>query len=189
MFDFLILNLVEGLRFRGLHELKNDHLTSFTLSKALHTGKKRLSGFEGEWVVKKLGEVLTIAHGRSQYEVEVEGWPYPILGTEGKMGTANHFLFDTLSVLIGRKGTVGTLFYSIIHAPNDAESLYYRFLLINWKQHNEKSGVPSLNARTIEGIEIEVSSNEEQIAIAQIFRSGKLIPDNLHIFTDLVIVE
>ncbi|MEI6521786.1 MAG: restriction endonuclease subunit S, partial [bacterium] len=40
--------------------------------------------------------------------------------------------------------------------------------LIEWKQYNEASGVPSLNARTIEQIEIKIPPSFEQTAIATI---------------------
>ena len=64
--------------------------------------------------------------------------------------------------------TVDTLFYSVIHEPNNAKYLFYQFCLIDWKQHNEASGVPSLNAGTIERIELLVPPPEEQTAIATI---------------------
>jgi type I restriction enzyme S subunit len=64
--------------------------------------------------------------------------------------------------------TVDTLFYSEISEDNNAKFLYYRFCLINWIQYNEASGVPSLNARTIENIEIDCPELAEQIAIATI---------------------
>ena len=60
------------------------------------------------------------------------------------------------------------IFYSVIRDPNNAKFLFYRFCLIDWKQHNEASGVPSLNARTIEKIEIKCPTPEEQTAIAAI---------------------
>ena len=72
----------------------------------LLTGKTRLPGFGGEWKTKRLGEVLTICHGRSQREVEVRDGPYPILATGGQIGTASEPLYDKPSVLIGRKGTI-----------------------------------------------------------------------------------
>ena len=56
----------------------------------------------------------------------------------------------------------------MIHEPNNAKFLFYRFCLIDWKKHNEASGVPSLNARTIEQIEIEIPRHDEQEAIATI---------------------
>jgi type I restriction enzyme S subunit len=147
----------------------------------LLTGKKRLPGFDEKWSITKLGTLLTICHGKSQRGVEQPNGPYPILATGGEIGRACQFLCDTPSVLIGRKGTidrprymdtpfwsVDTLFYSIVHPPNCARFLYYSFCLIDWKQHNEASGVPSLNAKTVEDIEIRVPKAGEQTAIATV---------------------
>ena len=145
----------------------------------LLTGKRRLPGFSGEWEVKRLGDVLTIAHGRNQRLVEDRNGRYPILASGGQIGTANQFLHDKPSVLIGRKGTidqpqfmdtpfwtVDTLFYSLIREPNCAKFLFYRFFLIDWMRHNEASGVPSLNAGTIERIEVAIPQHREQEAVA-----------------------
>ncbi len=145
----------------------------------LLTGQTRLPGFEGEWDVKRLGELLRICHGRNQREVEVKDGPFPILATGGKIGTAKQSLYEGPSVLIGRKGTINkpqymagpfwtvdTLFYSVIEGDNDVKYLYYRFLMIDWMQYNEASGVPSLNARTIESVEIRCPQPPEQQAIA-----------------------
>jgi type I restriction enzyme S subunit len=147
----------------------------------LLSGKRRLPGFDGEWERKRLGEMLSVRHGRSQHQVADPYGCYPILGTGGELGRANRFLYDKPSVLIGRKGTidapqfmdtpfwsVDTLFYSEVHDPNNAKYLFYRFCLIDWVRHNEASGVPSLNARTIESIEIESPPPAEQTAIAAV---------------------
>jgi type I restriction enzyme, S subunit len=133
------------------------------------------------WEKKRIGDVLTIAHGRSQHEVVDENGDYPILASGGQIGRAITYLYNKPSVLIGRKGTidkpqymdrpfwtVDTLFYSVIHEPNNAKYLFYQFCLIPWREYNEASGVPSLNARTIESIEITVPSPKEQIEIANI---------------------
>jgi type I restriction enzyme, S subunit len=159
---------------------KKRHLKQGAMQDLL-TGKKRLSGFSGEWEVKRLGDMLTICHGKSQREVEATDGLYPILATGGEIGRANRLLYNKPSVLIGRKGTidepqymdtpfwtVDTLFYSVIREPNHAKFIFYRFCLIDWKQHNEASGVPSLNARTIESIEIKSPGPDEQTAIAAI---------------------
>jgi type I restriction enzyme S subunit len=148
---------------------------------SLLTGQTRLPGFSGEWAVKRLGDLLTICHGKSQREVEMDGGIYPILATGGQIGTASRPLYDKPSVLIGRKGTINkprymatpfwtvdTLFYSAMKAKNNAEFFYYRFCQINWMQFNEASGVPSLNARTIEGIEVATPDPSEQTAIATV---------------------
>lgn len=147
----------------------------------LLTSQTRLPGFSGEWEVKPLGEVLTICHGKNQREVEIVGGAYPILATGGQIGTASRPLYDKPSVLIGRKGTINqprymatpfwtvdTLFYSVMKAKNDAKFFYYRFCQIDWMQFNEASGVPSLNARTIERIEVATPDPAEQSAIAAV---------------------
>jgi type I restriction enzyme, S subunit len=72
----------------------------------LLTGKKRLPGFNGEWEVRRIGDVLSIVHGKSQKAVIDPNGPYPILATGGQIGTANRFLYDKPSVLIGRRGTI-----------------------------------------------------------------------------------
>jgi type I restriction enzyme, S subunit len=147
----------------------------------LLTGRRRLPGFSGEWEVKSVGDLLRIQHGKSQRDVEDSGGAYPILASGGQIGTAREYLYNKPSVLIGRKETidrpqyidqpfwtVDTLFYSIVYVPNVAKYLYYQFCLINWRQYNEASGVPSLNAKTIEQIELKVPLKDEQTAIATI---------------------
>ncbi|MEW9122015.1 MAG: restriction endonuclease subunit S [Thermotaleaceae bacterium] len=133
------------------------------------------------WSVKKLGDILKIGHGRGQKEVEDTNGEFPILGSGGVIGKANKYLYNKPSVLIGRKGTIDepqymdkpfwtidTLFYTEIFEPNNAKYIFYQFNLIDWYFYNEASGVPSLNARTIENIEISIPSSDEQTRIAQI---------------------
>lgn len=147
----------------------------------LLTGQTRLPGFHGQWEVKRFGDMLTICHGKNQRAVEDPSGPHPILATGGQIGTASKALYDKPSVLIGRKGTINqpqymetpfwtvdTLFYSVIKDDNCAKFLFYRFCLIDWMQYNEASGVPSLNARTIEGVEIAGPAPAEQRAIAAV---------------------
>lgn len=175
------LSSIDAL-LRGLDQLiaKKRDIKQAAMQQLL-TGQKRLPGFSGKWEVRRLGDVLTICHGRSQRDVEVRDGLYPILATGGQIGTASQPLYDKPSVLIGRKGTidtpqymdtpfwtVDTLFYSILKDQNNAKFFYYRFCLIEWMKFNEASGVPSLNARTIEGIEVACPGPDEQSAIATI---------------------
>jgi type I restriction enzyme, S subunit len=132
------------------------------------------------WNQRRVGDCLTIRHGKNQSGVVVEEGRYPILATGGVIGWTNSFLTDKPSVLIGRKGTidrpqymdqpfwtVDTLFYSDVHETFSAKFLYFKFQLINWRQYNEASGVPSLSASRIENIEILMPSGHEQIVIAR----------------------
>ena len=146
----------------------------------LLSGQKRLPGFTGEWGVKRLGDMLTLRHGKPQHAVVKPNGKYPILGTGGIMAWTDEYLYDKPSEMIGRKGTidlprymdtpfwtVDTLFYSEVFPDSDAKFLYYYFWLIDWYRYNESSGVPSMIASTVENIELKVpKTKEEQTAIA-----------------------
>ena len=147
----------------------------------LLTGQTRLPGFSAEWCAKRLGDLLKVRHGKSQHDVVVRDGAYPILATGGEIGRTNTFLYDKPSVLIGRKGTidkpqfqdapfwtVDTLFYTELSDAACPRFMYYKFLMIDWRSFNEASGVPSLNASTIENIEISVPNRSEQTAIAAV---------------------
>ena len=132
-----------------------------------------------EWEVKELGEILKVKHGKSQHEIIDVNGAFPILATGGVIGWTNVFLYDEPSVLIGRKGTIDvpqymespfwtidTLFYTEIFKNTFPKFIFYKFNTIDWYSFNEASGVPSLNAKTIEKIQIPLPPLPEQQAIA-----------------------
>lgn len=167
---------------RGLDQLivKKRDIKQAAMQQLL-TGKQRLPGFSEAWEVKRLGDVLRVRHGKNQSAIEVSGGKFPILATGGEIGRTNTFLYDKPSVLIGRKGTidrpiyrdepfwtVDTLFYTEITKEAVPVFIYYKFLMIDWRSYNEASGVPSLNASTIEAVDIVIPDIAEQTAIAAI---------------------
>ena len=62
--------------------------------------------------------------------------------------------------------TVDTLFYSHIYEPNIPKYLFYSFQNVNWKKYDESTGVPSLSSSTIESVECNIPSKEEQLKVA-----------------------
>ena len=132
-----------------------------------------------DWEVKNFGDVLKVRHGKSQHDVVVTDGEFPILATGGEIGRTNHYLYNKPSVLIGRKGTIDapqyvempfwtidTLFYTEIAEKTSTKFIFYKFQTINWRGYNEASGVPSLNASTIERINFANPPLPEQTAIA-----------------------
>ncbi len=122
---------------------------------------------------------MRVRHGKSQQGVVVNDGKYPILATSGEIGRTNDYLYNKPSVLIGRKGTIDfpqymdtpfwtidTLFYTEIFDQVYPKFVFYLFNMIDWLKYNEASGVPSLNASTIEDIEVQCPLYLEQQAIA-----------------------
>ena len=130
-----------------------------------------------EWETKKIKHILKIGSGRDYKHLDFGN--IPVYGTGGVITFVNSFLYDGETLCIGRKGTidkpmyysgklwtVDTLFYT--HSFNNCipKFIFQVFQSINWKEHNEASGVPSLSKNTIENISVTIPSIEEQIKIA-----------------------
>lgn len=144
--------------------------------------KLRFPEFKEEWKFDKIGNLLSIQSGRD-YKHLKEG-NIPVYGTGGLMLYVNDFLHDGKSVCIGRKGTidkpmflngkfwtVDTLFYSNNFKNTIPEYVYLCFLKINWKNHNEAGGVPSLSKKIINNILLSYPTLEEQTKIADFLGS------------------
>lgn len=151
--------------------------------------KLRFSEFRDaeEWEIKPLDSLLTIGNGKD-YKHLSKG-DVPVYGSGGYMLSVDEHLYDGESVCIGRKGTINnpmflsgkfwtvdTLFYT--HSFKDClpKFGYLIFQNINWLNHNEAGGVPSLSKTNVGKIEVAVPTLIEQEKIANsIFSIDELI--------------
>ena len=131
-----------------------------------------------------LHEIATIKYGKDHKKVMVDSGTIPIYGTGGQMGYASIALYDKPSVLIGRKGTIGkvkyveqpfwtidTLFYTIIDTQIVLpEYLYYLMSLIDLNMYNEGTTIPSLRVETLNRLEFDIPTIEEQVKVLSYLR-------------------
>jgi type I restriction enzyme, S subunit len=135
-----------------------------------------------DWEEKRLGEVLTVGSGRDHKHLSKGD--IPVFGTGGYMRSVNEKLYSGETVFIGRKGTidkpfyyqgdfwtVDTLFYTHTFKNVQPKFIYAIFQQVNWKLHNEASGVPSLSKSTIERLKFDFPVIEEQQKIASFLSS------------------
>lgn len=135
-----------------------------------------------EWEKKRIGDILTIYHGKDYKNLQ-KGI-FPVLGTGGEITRVNQFLCNWPCVVIGRKGTINkpmfidepfwsvdTLFYTKNKEGFLPKWEYYLFQNIDWTRYNEASGVPSLSASTINNIKILSPALPEQQKIADCLSS------------------
>jgi type I restriction enzyme S subunit len=64
------------------------------------------------WIEVPIGEIITLEYGRSLTGLERERGIYKVWGSNGVVGTHNDFLIDGPVIIVGRKGSVGTVHYS-----------------------------------------------------------------------------
>lgn len=146
--------------------------------------KLRFSEFQdvGEWEIKPFEKLFTIGNGKDYKHLS--SGDIPVYGSGGYMLSVNDYLYDGESVCIGRKGTidkpmfltgkfwtVDTLFYTHSYKVCLPKFVYLIFQNINWLNHNEAGGVPSLSKANISKIEVAVPTLGEQQKIADCLSS------------------
>lgn len=143
----------------------------------LLTGKKRLPGFEGEWVEKRLGEIGTLAMCKRIYQEETSksgDVPFYKIGTFGQEADAyiskdKYEQFKLLyrfpnkgDVLISAAGTIGrTVVY-------DGRPSYFQDSNIVWLAHNGKQILNSFLFYVYQRIEW----NTENTTIARLYNNN-----------------
>lgn len=172
------------------HQQKHDKLSN--LKKAMlvkmfpkpgeTTPEIRFKGFSGEWTDATLSDLIDVRSGKD-YKHLGKG-DIPVYGTGGYMLSVDSALSnDEDAIGIGRKGTidkpyllrapfwtVDTLFYAVPKPKFKLDYLYCFFQKIDWKKHDESTGVPSLSKIAINNIPVQVTSEKEQTAIGNYFQ-------------------
>jgi type I restriction enzyme, S subunit len=149
----------------------------------------------GEWQETTLGEVLNLNYGKSLPERERISGNVPVYSSSGLSGWHNRPLTDEIGLIIGRKGTIGSIhfakepFFTIDTAYYATQKdcklpLTYTFYLLKTlglDALNEDSAVPGLNRNTAYAQEIRIPIEEtEQRAIAEVLSSLDDKIDLLH---------
>ena len=141
----------------------------------------RFSEFTDDWEQRKLGEMIEVCSGMD-YKHLSPG-PIPVYGTGGYMLSVNKALsYEKSAVGIGRKGTidkpymleapfwtVDTLFYCIPREGNNLDFIFDVFQIVDWKQKDESTGVPSLSKVAINETEVNSPLVDEQQKLGEFF--------------------
>jgi type I restriction enzyme S subunit len=146
------------------------------------------------WRECKLGDIATLHYGKGlKAENRIEG-NIPVFSSAGLTGYHNQALTDSKGLVIGRKGTVGKVYYSekpfwcidtaYYVLPNESkynlDYLYYFIQTLGLEELNEDSAVPGLNRETAYSQNILIPELPEQQAIAAVLSSLDDKIDLLH---------
>lgn len=152
------------------------------MSKEQNVPDIRFKGYEREWESLVLSDVVDLRSGRD-YKHLGKG-EIPVYGTGGYMLSVDEALsYEEDAIGIGRKGTidkpyllhapfwtVDTLFYAVPKSANLSYS-YCLFQRVDWKRHDESTGVPSLSKVAINKVPVFVTDElREQVEIGNYFQ-------------------
>lgn len=111
-------------------------------------------GVPKEWEVKKLKELLKLHYGKSLLEEKRDGGSIPVYGSSGVVGYHSKPLVKGPGIIIGRKGNVGSVFYSFsdffaidtVYYVESKLSLLFLFQLLKTIHFiDSDAAVPGLN--------------------------------------------
>ncbi|MFV8801827.1 restriction endonuclease subunit S [Yersinia sp. LJYL362] len=142
----------------------------------------RFKGFSGGWKEVTLSSVIDVRSGKD-YKHLGKGH-IPVYGTGGYMHSVDSALSnDKDAIGIGRKGTidkpyilrapfwtVDTLFYAVPFTSFNLDFLFCLFQKVDWKKHDESTGVPSLSKIAINNLPVYTTNELEQTAIGNYFQ-------------------
>ena len=146
------------------------------------------------WKECKLGDVVCINYGKGLPALKRKLGNIPVFSSAGITGLHDTPLVYNKGIIIGRKGTIGTVYYSdqpffcidtayYIESNESKYNLRFLFYLLNslgLKDLNEDSAVPGLNRNTVYDQDILLPSLPEQRAIAGVLSSLDDKIDLLH---------
>lgn len=123
--------------------------------------------------------VASFRNGADCKEVEVETGGFPVYGSGGEFRRASGYLYDGVSVLFGRKGTidrpllvsgkfwtVDTMFYTELRPEVDPRFLHYYATTIPYDYYSTSTAVPSMTQSELGGHRMPLPPPREQRFIA-----------------------
>ncbi|WP_044281615.1 restriction endonuclease subunit S, partial [Caldithrix abyssi] len=133
-----------------------------------------------EWIETTIGKFCPFHYGKRLPKKERESGQVPVFGSNGIIGKHNKSLVNGPGIIIGRKGTVGsvhlspvsfwpidTTFYIANGKSRDIHFTYYLLQTLGFDQMNADSAVPGLNREAAHARRIRIPPLPEQRAIAQ----------------------
>ncbi|WP_020560225.1 restriction endonuclease subunit S [Thiofilum flexile] len=119
------------------------------------------------WEVSKVEKILTLAYGKALRKEHRSTGDYPVYGSGGVNGTHNEALVNGPGIIIGRKGTIGSIYWednsffpidTVFYVnPCDGIPLSYIYHLLETlglKNMNTDAAVPGLNRNNVYRLEI-----------------------------------
>ena len=172
-------NLPYFFDFTSYSHIKNKKLVE-------HIDKKGIVIYRKGWRTVKLKDRLTIYYGASLATRNRVDGNIPVYSSAGLTGWHNKALVKNRGIIVGRKGTIGsvyksersffpidTVFYiSEKKLQDNLDFLFYALFNLDLDKLNSDSAVPGLNRNIFYAQEINMpSSLKEQKAIAEVLSS------------------
>lgn len=146
--------------------------------------ERAVSGVPAEWAQETLGNIISLEYGKSLPDKSRRPGSVPVYGSNGVVGWHDEPLVETGGIIVGRKGTAGSVTVSADPFwPIDTTYFVKARRAVDWewlaatlhharlKDLSEATGVPGLNRDKAYLQTVPVPPLDEQRRIAEVLRS------------------
>ncbi|MBS7560408.1 MULTISPECIES: restriction endonuclease subunit S [Pseudomonas] len=120
------------------------------------------------WKLQKVEDLIELSYGKALKATDRVDGPVPVYGSGGITGSHNESLVNGPSVIVGRKGTVGSLFWedrpffpidTVFYVRTDKPLTYCYYLLktLGLEGMNTDGAVPGLNRNNVYRLPVVVA--------------------------------
>lgn len=141
------------------------------------------------WPTLKVGDVLTLKYGKALKTEDRDGGNFPVVGSGGVAGSHSESLTGAPAIVVGRKGSIGSLTYletpcwpidtayyvEIDESRFDWRWIYWALASLNLGAMNKSAAVPGLNRDDVYRRELSIPPLPEQRRIASILDEAESI--------------
>lgn len=119
-----------------------------------HEHVKITDGLPDAWVRRTFGEIAELKYGKALKQENRVGGSFPVFGSSGIVGTHKSALVEGPTIIVGRKGNVGSVFWSptdfwpidtVYYIPKKQVDFWLYLALPSAGFQNTDAGVPGLN--------------------------------------------
>lgn len=145
-----------------------------------------------DWKETTLGELITLEYGKGLTKKNRSGSGFPVYGSAGVVGFHKDYLVEGPAIIVGRKGTIGhvewsvgncfpidTAFYVKVREDSvevlDFEFCYFLLLALDLSRFNSQTGVPGLHRGTAYTAPVQLPPIEEQREIVNFMQALDLM--------------
>lgn len=121
---------------------------------------------ESDYELKKFSKLISLEYGKNLPEENRIPGEYPVMGSNGQVGTHNSYLVEGPSVIVGRKGSAGqivweekncnpidtTFYVNLLDDTYNIKFVYYMLMAIDVRQipkQKRSTGVPGLSRKDV----------------------------------------
>jgi len=128
-----------------------------------HEQVKKVDGVPEGWTKQPLKEMAFLNYGKALKGSERKDGEVPVYGSSGIVGAHNLSLIPGPTIIVGRKGNVGSIYFSrdacwpidTVYYVSDQQTSYYLYLLLQTMNFiSSDAAVPGLNREYAHGLPV-----------------------------------